>query len=423
MESRFSYYEHRFTDEKGQLFRRFFVVLKKEDGTMQFTDFHKYCRSASKSLRRVTSTAESRVKMIVPFLNYIYRYEGITTLDELTVDKVQRYLNAYGRCELPWDDELTSRSEQTVKRCVNYVMDFLFLFITDRKGHCKMKTSDLFRTVERRDKRGKMIKEHVPNFEIHYASNNNFIMRDVPNRAFDIILSHVLRYHPDLIGVIMLCAFVGLRPAEACNVRREDSPLGPGIQFIKIDGEVKDIFIDLKAEMELGGTYVGGIKKHRVQQVCPISFPIFLRCYEQYMVWLEKQPCCETRPFSVNSRGDAMTYDLYYLRFTKMVKEELVPIFLSDDDPDVVVFGHMLTEHSLGPHCFRHWFTVQLVLSGITDPGTIMHWRGDKSPESAILYLNNKGELEKMYRKINEETFDYLYWLAEKKYGPQNSDK
>ncbi|MBP3898796.1 MAG: site-specific integrase, partial [Mogibacterium sp.] len=358
---------------------------------------------------------------VVPMLNYLFFYEGIASLDAMTVDMVKRYLNAYGRCELPWDDEMTSRSEQTVRRCIAYIMDFLVLFIEDRQGHCRIRKSDLYRSVDGRDRHGRLIKgmKKVPVFEVYYLDSHKSILRDVPNAAFDIMFSHIMRYHPELLGLVMLSAFAGLRPSEACNVRREDSPLGPGIIFTKMGGKVVDISIDLLEEFNLRSDVlpVGGIKKHRTQQINPIFTKIFLQSYELYTSWLNTQPCDEEyKPFSVNTRGNAMTYDLYYLRFTSMVKNELVPIFLKDDNPEVVLFGHLLTEHNLGPHCFRHWFTVQLVLSGITDPGTIQHWRGDRNPESAILYLNNKGELEKMYRRINEETYDYLYWLSEKRH-------
>ena len=112
-----------------------------------------------------------------------------------------------------------------------------------------------------------------------------------------------------------------------------------------------------------------------------------------------------------------MTYDSYAQSFRKIVKEELIPIFLASDDPEVAMYGRILMEHNLSPHVFRHWFTVQLVLSGVSDPGTLMFWRGDTSPESALTYLQNKGELEKQYRLVNNEVFDYMLWAAEKKYG------
>jgi hypothetical protein len=45
-----------------------------------------------------------------------------------------------------------------------------------------------------------------------------------------------------------------------------------------------------------------------------------------------------------------------------------------------------------------------------------MNLRGDTSPESALTYINNKGELEKQFSKITNETFDYTLWAARKKH-------
>ena len=63
--------------------------------------------------------------------------------------------------------------------------------------------------------------------------------------------------------VVALGAFVGLRPSEACNVRREDSPLGPGILFHQSDGQVFKIEIDLRKEIPLRSDLkpTGRIKK------------------------------------------------------------------------------------------------------------------------------------------------------------------
>ena len=421
MKEKYIAYEYKHTDSDGNLLRRFFIALADENGILHFTDYDKYCRSTTNSLRHITSTREARVKFVVPLLNYLFFYEGIASLDDMTVDMVKKFFNAYGRGELPWDDEYSQRSEATVKRCVDYVMDFLILFIEDHK-RCRIKPKDLYRTIDARDKYGRMVKnkKKVPVFDVYYKGSRKSILRDIPNAAFDIMFSHMMQYHPELLGVAMLGSFVGLRPSEACNVRRADSPLGAGIIFTEIDGTVIDISIDLTKELNLRSDLipVGGIKKERMQQVCPLFRRVFMQAYTFYMEWLEKQPCEEDyKPFSINSNGKAMTYDVYYQKFTSMVRNELIPVFLGSEEPDVVLFGHALQEHNLGPHAFRHWFTVQLVLSGITDPGTIQHWRGDRNPLSAIDYLNNKGEIEKMYQKINNETFDYLYWRAQKKFA------
>jgi len=111
-----------------------------------------------------------------------------------------------------------------------------------------------------------------------------------------------------------------------------------------------------------------------------------------------------------------MTYDSYLKKFQDIIRNEMVPLYLASDDPEIVMYGRILLEHRLSPHVFRHWYTVQLVLSGINEPGTLMYWRGDSAPESALTYLQNKGELEKQYQKVNNEVFDYLLWAS----GRQN---
>ena len=56
----------------------------------------------------------------------------------------------------------------------------------------------------------------------------------MPNSAFEMLFAHIAQYHKDLLMVVALGAFVGLRPSEACNVRREDSPLGQVSYFTKV---------------------------------------------------------------------------------------------------------------------------------------------------------------------------------------------
>jgi hypothetical protein len=62
------------------------------------------------------------------------------------------------------------------------------------------------------------------------------------------------------------------------------------------------------------------------------------------------------------------------------------------DDPECSLYGQLLYENKLGLHSLRHWFSVQLVLHG-EDIAQIQYWRGDKCPESAFVYLQNKGDL------------------------------
>lgn len=66
----------------------------------------------------------------------------------------------------------------------------------------------------------------------------------------------------------------GLRPSEACNVRRPDSVLGAGMRFEMRDGQIVNVIIDLREEKNLRSDLinVSGIKKPREQKVYPACF-------------------------------------------------------------------------------------------------------------------------------------------------------
>jgi len=415
----FSVYEHRFIIKDNHLVTRQFIVLRYTDGSIRFTNFHKYIKSPINRVKKYTNDGNSRFHFVAQFLNYAYFQAGLERLNDITADIVDDFLNAYGMCELPSDGESKKRTEETVKRCVRTIMDFMEIYITEQKGQCRMKKDDLFKYVNRRERHGRMVKVKVPAFDVKYTGNRKEIFRDIPNKAFDMLFNHIVVYHTDLLGLVILSAFAGLRPSEACNVRREDSPLGAGIMFDIADGELLKIEIDLRVEMNLRSDMrsVGKIKKERKQQIPDIFLQSFKEAYDLYMEYLSgKKYEKDYAPFTLNKQGRAMTYDSYLKKFQDIIRNEMVPLYLASDDPEIVMYGRILLEHRLSPHVFRHWYTVQLVLSGINEPGTLMYWRGDSAPESALTYLQNKGELEKQYQKVNNEVFDYLLWAS----GRQN---
>lgn len=265
---------------------------------------------------------------------------------------------------------------------------------------------------------GKTIRKKVPVFDVVYTERKKEIFRDIPNDAFDLLFEHFATHHKDMLGLISLSAFAGLRPSEACNVRREDSPLGPGILFSMYDGEVNKVQIDLRTEKCLRSDLksTGKIKKERMQNVPLLFTDAFVNSYNNYMLYIAGQEYeAEYGAFSVNKQGKAITYDNYYQRFVKIVKTELTPLFLRSDNPEIVMYGRLLLENNLAPQVFRHWYTVQLVLSGVDNIAELMEARGDSSPESSLTYLQNKGELERQYKRVSNEMFDYLSWAAKRK--------
>ena len=414
----FSVYNHTLIIKGNQLITRKFVVLKNQKRQIvAFTDFHKYIKPAKKSVRNISDDGNNRFDFVVKLLNYAYFTRNIKSLDKLTVNIVKDFLNAYGSGTLPGDEK--GRTKNTVEVCIASIMDFLEVYITMRKSNCSIKRDELYKLVPVRDKRGRVSNKKVPVFDVVYSNNPRDIFRDIPNSAFEILFAHIAENHPDMLMLITLSSFAGLRPSEACNVRREDSPLGAGILFTIQDEIVTKIQIDLRKELCLRSDLksTGKIKKERMQTVPLIFTDAFVNSYNRYMEHMSgKKYEAEYAALSLNKQGKAIKYDNYYQKFHKIIKNEIIPIYLSNDEPEVVNYGRLLMENNISPHVFRHWYTVQLVLAGIDNVGELMAARGDSSPESALVYLQNKGELVKQYRKVNNEMFGYFKWTAQKKH-------
>ncbi|MBR2408379.1 MAG: site-specific integrase [Lachnospiraceae bacterium] len=414
---RFVVYNHTLITLDGTRINRKFIALKLDDGTLRFTNLHKYIFPKKRNVRPMSADSNNRVYFIVQLLNYAFFTCGIHALSELTVEMVSDFLNDYGNCELPDDDDDTSRSKQTVEKCICSIMDFLENLLAAFKGRMSFKREALYQEIQVRNKRGQVIKKIVPVFPVLYKDNGAVrrVYRDMPNEAFKVIFGHIFENHKEILMLVALSAFAGLRPSEACNVRREDSRLGPGLLFEIVAGETTGIKIDLNHEYVLRSDLkpVGCIKKERMQKVPDIFLDAFVVCYNEYMKYIEGRWYeADYGPLSINRQCKAYTYPSYRQQFQKIIKNEIVPLLLGSNDPELVIYGHTLMEHNISPHIFRHWYTVQLVLSGINDPGTLMKLRGDTSPESSLVYLQDKGDLEREYRKVSNEAFNYLKWAA-----------
>lgn len=415
---RFVVYNQNYELKNKLYVNRQFIVIKDKYGILHFTDFHKYIYSPTNPVKIVTNNGNSRFYFVVKFLNYAFFSEGIQKLTDITIDIVKSFFQLYGMCELPDDTENTTRKKTTVERCISVLLDFFNNIITKQKGKCKLKRTELYTTKNVRNKFNVMQEKKVPAFEVNYIDSlDNPLFRDLPDTVFNVIFTHVLTKRRDLLGLIMNSAFAGLRPSESCNVRRSDSPLGPGILFTEANGKVLSVQIDLRQEYNLRSDhkFIGRIKKERMQSVPDIFLNAYINAYNIYMDYLTgKKYEKEYAPFNANTQGNAYSYKLYYLRFREMIKEEIIPLLLESDDVQLQLYGRILLEHNIAPHIFRHWYTVQLVLSGVSDPYTLMYWRGDNSPESAITYLKNKSDLEIKYKKVNDKIFDYMLGGAKK---------
>lgn len=414
----FSVYEHALVVDEDQLIKRHFIVLKSDGVIIAWTDYHRYIMGNTR-IRHITSNDSTRCYAVVTFLNYVFfgKYQ-ITRLTDISAQMVIDFCNDYGLCKLNGDNDFTHRTKDSVERCLSYIIDFLTEF-QKHNSNINFDVTELYHREDRFSKsRKKYISVTVPNFEIRYKTTPKPIFRDIPECAFKVIMSRIVDNYTDILMLAACSAFAGMRPSEACNVRREDSSLGSGISFDLVNNEISSITMDLTKELNLRSDLVsvGGIKKERKQSVYPSFLDVFYKCYRIYMDYIKNRKYeSKFGPLTINNKGMAMTYQTYYQRFQSCIKD-CIPEMLNSNDPELVHYGQLLLEHRISPHIFRHWFSVKLTLNG-EDVSGLMYWRGDKNPTSALQYIMNKSDLQKQHNTVVNEIFKYSSWKADKKYG------
>lgn len=390
------------------------LIVMKDDNNfiVKWTNLHRFITPHS-GIQEIQKNGNSKFDCVVIFLNYIFFYKKRKSVIDTKFEDVVDFINAYS---LGDTDFLGARKNKTatVKKCLNSVLDFLKEVYMEYPELCKYNPDRFFRNKKIIDKRGKITMKKELSFKTNTDENDKRILRDIPDGVFWVLFHHIRINHRDIFMPFVLSAFAGLRPSEALNVRREDSPLGAGLILEQINGRIISIDIDLRKELTLRSDLksVGRIKKERLQRMNPIFYNIFLECYNEHLENIANRNYeKEYGPLTIDSQGKAMMYATYRYNFKKAV-QEIIPKLLSSDDQDLVVYGQLLEKYPLSPHALRHWFTVYLTKANAVS-SEVMSARGDTSEESAKVYLHAKSELAKMTEHINDVMYEYGKWINE----------
>ena len=415
-ELRFSVYKHKL-EYGGKLINKNFVVLKDQDNLIHaWTNIANYLTS-NKKIKKIDDSNLSRCRTIAMLLNYLlFEKKCINSLEDIKPEYIRNFLLDYSNKNLENDSKEIKRRKGTVTLRTYHVFDFI-KSLSKEKIISEKIDKEFFNEKRVYDKKtGRFVNRINPCFDICYIDEDKQIFRDMPQSVMEILMSHVIKKHKDVLMLFALCIFCGLRPSEACNVRREDSKLGKSIYFEFNGDEVIKIRIDLTKEINLRSDLVsvGKIKKERMQTVCPAFIEPFCKCYEIYMKYIEgKKYESEYGPLTIDSRGKAFTYNNFYKRF-QIIINEIIPELLSSDDPEVVNYGQLLQETKVSPHILRHYFSCKLAVMGCSLP-ELMSYRGDTSPESSLQYLLNKSDLEKQLKEVNSKSLEFNLWKISKK--------
>lgn len=414
---RYAVYSIRNKTEDGLLYTRAFIVVKNGYGVItRFTRLQEFAGVyENHTYKPLTANPEGKLYFIVAMLNYVLvdhgAENGIRHVFDITKPMLAEFFDAYAMEKLP---DGGHRGAERVERCISCVTLFMYKMAWKYGGYMKIRRSELY--VERMvfTRKGAQVKRNVPDFQATGIVDEEGVFRDMPTKVLEILIPMAFRYTPDVAFAMCLQAFAGLRAGEAMNVRQECSPYGPGLIFTEIGGQVQGIRIDLRKELVLrsDGAETGLIKKARMQEVYPPfvgTVYMAYRLHQQYLknVSFEK----EYAPMFVNSNGMAMSYESYRQKFKALVNGRLRQELVKSSDPELRLYGQMLYENNLGTHALRHWFTVQLVLRG-EDIGTIQSFRGDKNPETAFQYLQNKGELVHELEEANVQLVSALMGIG-----------
>lgn len=408
---KYAVYTYEGVMEDGTAFTRSFIVVKNDyQMIVRFTRLQDYAGVYRRgSFVPITSDPRPRLHYICRMLNFIIVEHGAAYqarhVFDITKPMMETFFADYA---LSPKKDITYRGEACINDCVSACVRFMGNLTVKFGAYMKIGWKDLYEEKHVRTAYGQRKVVYIPAFRIVGVPEVREVFRDLPTKAFKVLLSLAFRHTPDIAFAMCLQAFAGLRPGEACSVRQEKSPLGPGLFTTETGGQVTEVSIDLRKEMRLrsDGIESGRIKKERIQHVYPRFLKAFGSAYAIHKDWISKKACeAQYMPMFVNSRGMAMRYKNYLDRFHALVDNWFRPALLGSSDPELHLYGQLLCTNTLGPHALRHWFTVQLVLWG-EDVAGIEYWRGDTNPQSALTYLRNKGDLNRELRAANDAFAD-----------------
>lgn len=423
-EQRYAVYSLRNKTEEGLLFTRSFIVLRNGYGVIcRFTRLQEFAGVyENRTYKPLTANPEGKLYFIVSMLNYVLvdhgKEFGVKHVFDITKPMLEEFFDAYAMESLA---DGSHRSPERVERCISCVTLFMYKMAWKYGGYMKVRRDELYAEKTIRTNKGAHFTKKVPDFQATGIIDKEETFREIPTKALELLMPMAFRYAPDIAFAMCLQAFAGLRAGETMNVRQESSPYGPGMIFTEIGGQVRNIRIDLRRELALrsDGVDIGMIKKARMQEVYPAFVGTVYSAYRLHLQYLKRVRFEEDyAPMFVNSSGMAMSYESYRQKFKRLIRNHLRPELIKSADPELRIYGQMLYENELGTHCLRHWFTVQMVLRG-EDIGTIQSFRGDRNPETAFQYLQNKGELVRELEAASGQLVSALMEIGGELYGKQ----
>ena len=343
---------------------------------------------------------------VTHFLNWLLE-AGILDLKLVTQEHISQYLKSYA------DTKLTSGkfpSRQSVRTRSIAVAHFGVLLA--KEYHANIAPANLLKPVPvSTNNRSKVVDtcRIVPTCKDETYEIIQ-LYRDMPRNILPHFVAAARLHDPELEFAIILCARMGLRTGEVANLRDKTDPRGPGIRYQMECGEPVSFEVDLRAEyrMRSDDTYVGGIKRHNFRVCYPYYVKEVFDAYKRHLLLITDKPHEDgITPLFLNlnrSNGVYKTVTAASLRsrINRLFWKWVLPALEKDPDPHCQRFFHIMKNRTWGPHAFRHYHAVDLVVTFHVSAAELKGYRGDKSITSAEHYLEHKEIFRGFYIRSSE---------------------
>lgn len=390
------------------------VIRDVETGLIKkFTDLGDYAVYMRTDDLPYSITNIDSMYAVASFLNFVFvdnwsKYR-ITRIGQIKTEHVQDYLSDYAD-KLTRSGQYPSHERVCVKR--KSISKFLIALIRKEKLSIPEEEIVKYHFVKRRKDsyEGRLVPQYLIPIRYHDSSGGyKQLYRDMPLEMADRLITMAETYDPEIAFALALQLYVGLRSGEVCNIRQNTSIYGPCFRMTYADdtGNIcTAIEIDLLHEYPLRSDKKspGKIKKERRQGVFSLYVPAVNAAYKRHLNLIRGKPVEQSRPmFLCRHPGKdgvymAMTDSGYRDRLQRLFYSHVLPSCRDDADPEMRAFYIEMQGRTWGAHACRHWYTVSLILNGVDNVAELMQYRGDKSPRSAMVYLERKGELNRRYR-------------------------
>jgi len=412
---KFAPYRYAWMEEDGTKNEWCLISIQLNKMILRLTDFHKNVGAAK--TKHAHALDNDSVRRVCNFLSYVlfkhHEKYKIYRITDITFQSAVEYMNDYHETKNFMGNYPSRQAVEKERNAICHFLRNLGNKRVDYKEHYYAKpvlAKESDNTKSSADKKKDKI---VWEYEIQatYLGKGHYnLIRDIPQKAINIILKAIRREAPGLLFAVLLQLCAGLREGEVVNVRRADSIYYGGIRYSKEMGKFTSFELDLTKEYLLrsDSKTTGKIKRERKQAVYTIFLGVIQDAYEEHLKLVDANDLESEAPMfindyrsSVTGKKMAISKQSYCNKISNIISKTVIPELLKSDDSELKTFGLLLNENSWGLHAFRHWFSVQLVLNG-EDLCGIATWRGDTSLKSAFTYLQNKGALMKVFKKAND---------------------